>query len=261
MRIGVGIRQRPATMHAMIWFCRAVLFFLAAFTVGAVELLAPPTVALADSTATITWRTDVACGTRVSYGTVPDKLDLKAEGPVIDSHVVSLSGLTKDATYFYTFGSARQKLGSGSFTVGDAKAAAPAAPKTILDRVRDALTPRPAATPASTTPARAPPTRETWGNVSSLQDHYDRHGADFQSRSPDDYAAQAWLFLQRAKAGQVPMKWDDADSTLRVFDPKTRAFAAYNRDGTTKTYFRPGNASYWQRQPGRLIQPSQLPFP
>ncbi len=249
-------------MSAMIWFRRVFLFLLVALTASAVELLAPPTVALTESTATITWRTDVACGTRVSYGTAPDKLDLKAEGPVIDTHAVSLSGLTKGATYFYSFGSARQKLGSGSFTVGDAKAVAPAAPKSILDRVRAVLTPGPTEVkPAASAPARAPPTRETWGNVSSLQDHYDRHGADFQSRSPDDYAAQAWQFLQRAKAGALPMKWDDADSTLRVFDPKTRAFAAYNRDGTAKTYFRPGNASYWQRQPGRLIQPSQLPFP
>jgi pyocin large subunit-like protein len=56
------------------------------------------------------------------------------------------------------------------------------------------------------------------------------------------------------------MKWDDSDQSLRVYDPKTRAFAAYNRDGTTKTYFRPNSPTYWDRQPGRLIQPAQLPF-
>ncbi|MEQ1748087.1 MAG: fibronectin type III domain-containing protein [Prosthecobacter sp.] len=245
----------------MIRLLTAFLFLLCALRAGAVELLARPTVVLAETSATLSWRTDVACGTRVSYGTAPDKLDQKAEGPVIDQHEVVLTGLTKGTTYYYSFGSARQKLGSGNFIFGAASTATPVPQKSMLERMRDALTPAPSATkPASSVPARAPPTRATWGNVSSLQDHFDRHGADFQSRSPDDYAAQAWQFLQRAKAGEVPMKWDDADSSLRVFDPRTRAFAAYNRDGTTKTYFRPNDASYWQRQPGRLIQPSQLPF-
>ena len=46
----------------------------------------------------------------------------------------------------------------------------------------------------------------------------------------------------------------DTDGTVRVFDPKTGAFASFNRDGTAKTYFRPGNSGYWQRQPGRPIQ-------
>lgn len=248
-------------MRGMIRVLSLCLTFLTAFSAAAVELLAPPAVALTDSSATLTWRTDVECGTRVSYGTAADKLDQKAEGPVTATHEVTLSGLKSGTTYFYSVGSARQKLAGGSFTLGETKPAVPAPQKSILDRVRDALTPAPATPkPAATQPARAPPTRVTWGSMASLQDHFDRHGADFQSRSPDDYAAQAWQFLQRAKAGELPMKWDDEDSTLRVFDPKTRAFAAYNRDGTTKTYFRPNNASYWQRQPGRLIQPAQLPF-
>ena len=50
----------------------------------------------------------------------------------------------------------------------------------------------------------------------------------------------------------------DAD-VLRVYDPSTGAFAAYNLDGTTKTYFKPNNPSYWQRQPGRLVKPAELP--
>ena len=45
---------------------------------------------------------------------------------------------------------------------------------------------------------------------------------------------------------------DDSDGTIRVWDPKTRAFAAYNRDGTTRTYFKPGSPDYFERQPGRL---------
>jgi pyocin large subunit-like protein len=241
------------------------LLALSGIAASAVELLAPPVVVVTETSATLTWRTDVACGTRVNFGLNAAQLTQKAEGPVTATHSVVLPDLTKGTTYHYTVGSARQKLAEGTFTVGAAQtapvASAPVAAKSILERMKDALVPAPAVKkPAAPAPARAPPTRDTWGSISSLQDHYDRHGPDFQSTSPDDYAAQAWQFLQRAKAGTLSMKWDDADRTLRVFDPKTRAFAAYNRDGTTKTYFRPNSTSYWDRQPGRPISPAQLPF-
>ena len=93
-----------------------------------------------------------------------------------------------------------------------------------------------------------------WGNISSLQDHFDRHGKDFHATSPDDYARQAWEFLQRATSEGLPAKIDESDGTLRVWDPRTHAFAAYNRDGTAKTYFKPGSPDYFQRQPGKPIK-------
>ncbi len=62
----------------------------------------------------------------------------------------------------------------------------------------------------------------------------------------------AWEFLQRAKAQSLPAKVDPT-GTLRVFDPRSGAFAAYNRNGTTKTFFKPGNPEYFNRQPGREV--------
>jgi hypothetical protein len=251
----------------MTRFVSVTLFWLLTHAAQAVELISGPKITQSNDSAIITWRTDVACGTRASIGTVLGQLDQKLEGPVTADHSLNLSGLVKGTTYHYEVGSARQKLAAGNFLfVGDSASPSPppaAAPKSLLKRMVDALSPPPKPKPAgsSSTSARAPPTRETWGRIDTLQDHFNRHGADFQSTSPDDYAAQAWHFLQRAKSGQLSMKWDDADNTLRVYDPKTRAFAAYNRDGTAKTYFRPNSPTYWQRQPGRLISPAQLPFP
>ncbi len=261
------------------------LLLLVSVAAHAVELVGPVNIQVGQGTAVLTWKTDVACGTRFSYGPRPESLDRKIEGAgVTGSHRVELTDLREGSVYYYSLGSARLKLAEGSFTAtptstatkaGSAPAPATAkaepeatAPKkSLLERVTGIFaptTPAPAAKPKApvspATPTRAPPTRQTWGNIHSLQDHFDRHGPDFQSRNPDDYAAEAWRFLQRAKAGELPMKWDSTDGTLRVFDPKTRAFAAYNRDGTTKTYFRPNNAAYWQRQPGNLIKPVQLPF-
>ena len=56
------------------------------------------------------------------------------------------------------------------------------------------------------------------------------------------------------------MKLDDTDGTLRVFDPSSRVFGAYNGAGKTKTFFKPDNPAYWQRQPGRAVKPADLRF-
>ena len=93
-------------------------------------------------------------------------------------------------------------------------------------------------------------TRDTWGNPGSLPDHFARHGADFHAKDADEYARLAWEFGQRGKQGGLLVKVDE-DGTQRVFDPKSGAFAAYNRDGTTKTFFKPNSRDYFARQPGR----------
>jgi pyocin large subunit-like protein len=103
------------------------------------------------------------------------------------------------------------------------------------------------------TPKQAVPrVAGTWGNIATLPDHFARHGSDFGAASAEDYARLAWQFLQRAKAEGLPAKVDPT-GTLRVYDPESGAFAAYNRDGTTKTFFKPGRPGYFDRQPGHSV--------
>ncbi|CAN5913162.1 hypothetical protein BH11VER1_BH11VER1_27800 [soil metagenome] len=211
----------------------------------AVELLGIPSIEVEETAATIRWETDVECGTRASYGLSPDRLDQRMEGPVTRSHEVRLGKLPKNTPFFYRIGSAKVWLHSGTFTTG-------VGPSSVGKVAKD---PAPTPLPAPELPRPKPPAaRQTWGNISTLQDHFDRHGRDFQATSPEDYARQAWEFLQRAQREQWSVKQDEQDGVLRVYDPKTRAFAAYNRDGTTKTYFKPGSADYWERQPGKLMK-------
>lgn len=226
----------------------------------AVELIGPPKTTTTADTATIAWRTDVDCGTRLQFGLNAAALDRKAEGAVTSDHSVRLEALTPATTYYFSVGSARTRLATGTFTTSGAAPAPAAGPQpSLIRRVLNVLTPdKPAA--AAAAPTQAPPTRQTWGHLDSLQDHFNRHGGDFSSKSADDYAAKAWLFLQRARAEGLPMKLDDTDGTLRVFDPTTRAFAAYNSMGRTKTFFKPDNPTYWQRQPGRVVKPADLRF-
>jgi pyocin large subunit-like protein len=95
-------------------------------------------------------------------------------------------------------------------------------------------------------------TTRTWGNPGSLRDHFERHGHDFAAKNADDYARMAAEFLRRAQAEGLPAKVDKA-GTIRVFDPRTGAFGAYNSDGTTRTFFKPGSNGYFERQPGRRV--------
>ena len=194
---------------------------------------------------TVRWTTDVATGSRVQYGTAANKLDHRADGELGLKHVVILKGLLPGTTYHYTVGTARLALATNSFTLAGEVPTKPESQVETAAVKPGKADPKPA--------SKAPPTRQTWGNLPSLPDHFDRHGADFKAADPDDYARMAWEFLQRGKRGEVLVKLDD-EGVLRLFDPKSRAFAAYNRDGTTKTYFKPNSRDYFDRQPGNLVK-------
>jgi len=89
----------------------------------------------------------------------------------------------------------------------------------------------------------------TWGDPSSLQDHFERHGADFGSRNAEEYAQQAQKFFMRSQQEGFDTTIDRF-GVIRTYDPETNTFGSYNMDGTTKTFFRPSwmklmRRSYW----------------
>ena len=87
-----------------------------------------------------------------------------------------------------------------------------------------------------------------WGDPDTLEDHYDRHAADFGSASEQDYAREANEFYKNRNNYKVKV---DSNGTTRVYDSKTNSFGSYNSDGTTKTYFKPKRGkNYWKGQPG-----------
>jgi len=257
--VGVLPRQGAAASSPLHQAVRAVALgwlllwaILQPRFVCAATLVEGPTVEIISATnVVIRWSTDVATGARVRYGTALSQLAQGAQDDVRSKHSVTLKSLRPGTKYFYTVGTARLPLATNSFsTPGQRPAIAPTAIA------------KPASQSGGIAPAtarRAPPTRETWGAIGSLRDHFERHGGDFRAKDADDYARQAWEFLQRARAEGLPTKVDE-DGVIRIFDPKTRTFAAYNRDGTTKTFFKPDSRDYFDRQPGRSANPKDLPF-
>ncbi len=232
-------------LFAVGWF----LLCLSTVRLGAVEITEGPTVDVSSTHAVVRWTTDVPAGTRVHFGLATTTLTSRAEGEVGTAHVAKLPGLRPGTIYHFAVGTARYALATNSFATPGLSAAAGTPATLTPPKPADTITTGKAAAPAR---PRPPPTRATWAGVASLPDHFARHGADFHAQDADDYAAQAWLFLQRAKTDGLPAKRDD-DGVLRVFDPKSGAFAAYNRDGKTKTYFKPGRRSYFDDQPGTRI--------
>lgn len=56
-------------------------------------------------------------------------------------------------------------------------------------------------------------------------------------------------FFRRSQADRLPTKVD-ADGVMRVYDPRSNTFGAFNPDGTTRTFFKPTSPTYFDRQPG-----------
>lgn len=88
-----------------------------------------------------------------------------------------------------------------------------------------------------------------WGRQSTLKRHFNDHGKDFGSSSPEDYAKEAHDFYKKRGKHKVKVR---SNGVIQVYDPDKNIFGSYNPDGTTKTYFRPsGKSKYWDRQPGK----------
>ena len=121
-------------------------------------------------------------------------------------------------------------------------------------------------TAGTTTPGGPLVGGQTWGNVKTLAKHFADHGRDFGARSASDYARLASDFLRQGMKNRLPTKIAK-DGTIRVYDPKTNTFGAYNADGTAKTFFKPAPKSasnprgydpaecsspseYWSKQEG-----------
>jgi hypothetical protein len=228
----------------LVWWMAAQA--LAAFPIHAASITVGPRVEFTNGTqAVIHWTTDVSTGTRVYFGEAVTRMTRRAQGEQGVHHSAVLPALEPGTKWFFAAGTARVPLVTNWFVV-PGKTIHERAPPSTNEITRPALRTEPV--------KKAPPTRETWGYLPSLPDHFERHGQDFKAKDADDYARMAWEFRQRAKAEGLPTKVD-SEGVTRVYDPKTGTFAAYNRNGTTKTFFKPNSRDYFDRQPGELVKP------
>jgi pyocin large subunit-like protein len=98
-----------------------------------------------------------------------------------------------------------------------------------------------------------------WGKPETIQDHFERHGPDFGARSAEEYVQQSQDFYIRAQEEGLPTKIDSL-GVVRVYDPETNTFGAYNMNGSTRTFFKPSwtrftRGLYFDNLGGRLVSP------
>lgn len=84
-----------------------------------------------------------------------------------------------------------------------------------------------------------------------LEEHYDKHGAEFGRITKQDYLRQAQL-LRDAQVGGPVLQTVRADGVTTRFDRQTGAFIAFNPNGTIRTFFKPNDGErYYRRQAER----------
>ncbi|MBX9943389.1 MAG: hypothetical protein K2Y40_04845 [Reyranella sp.] len=112
---------------------------------------------------------------------------------------------------------------------------------------RDA-TPAP---PPATTDARGWGAGVGFADQRRLDEHFQKHGAEFGRITKQDYLRQAQL-LRDAEVGGPILETVRRDGVTTRFDRQTGAFVAFNPNGVIRTFFKPNDGErYYRRQAER----------
>lgn len=101
--------------------------------------------------------------------------------------------------------------------------------------------------------SRADDTRTSvrFRSATALDDHWRKHGREFGSISRDEYLARAQA-LRDGPVGGAVLEILRADGVTTRYDRASRAFIAFESDGTIRTFFRPNDGeAYFRRQARR----------
>ncbi|RYG14241.1 MAG: S-type pyocin family protein, partial [Caulobacteraceae bacterium] len=79
---------------------------------------------------------------------------------------------------------------------------------------------------------------------------YERNGAAFGARSPEDYLSRIKTFTENTPAGVEKVSRPNGDTLF--YQASTNTFAVMSRDGTPRTMFKPDDGpNYWAQQKER----------
>lgn len=84
-----------------------------------------------------------------------------------------------------------------------------------------------------------------------LQEHFEKHGAEFGKITINNYLALAQT-LRDKPSGPDVLEVTRADGVISRFDRRSGAFVAFNSDRTIRTFFKPNDGeAYFTRQARR----------
>ena len=102
--------------------------------------------------------------------------------------------------------------------------------------------------------APARPASSTVGFTSArhLDEHYEKHGAEFGRITKQQYLALAQSLRDAPVGGPILEAVRRGDGVVTRFDRDNGAFIAFNRDRTIRTFFKPNDGErYFRRQAER----------
>jgi hypothetical protein len=124
----------------------------------------------------------------------------------------------------------------------------------LPDRGREVVRETVPAPAASAAAREAPPgwgTSVGFADQRRLDEHYEKHGAEFGRITKHDYLRQAQL-LRDARVGGPILETVRKDGVITRFDRDTGAFIAFNPSGVIRTFFKPNDGErYYRRQAER----------
>lgn len=116
---------------------------------------------------------------------------------------------------------------------------------------------RPSPRETATTETREPGVTRGWGtavgfaDARRLDEHFEKHGAEFGRITKQDYLRQAQL-LRDATVADPILQTVRRDGVSTRFDRQTGAFIAFNPNGVIRTFFKPNDGErYYRRQAER----------
>jgi hypothetical protein len=84
-----------------------------------------------------------------------------------------------------------------------------------------------------------------------LDEHYEKHGAEFGPISKQEYLRQAQLLRDATPGGPI-LEAVRNDGVVTRYDRETGAFIAFNPNGVIRTFFKPNDGErYFRRQAER----------
>jgi len=84
-----------------------------------------------------------------------------------------------------------------------------------------------------------------------LEEHYEKHGAEFGNIGKAEYLRRARELRDESVGGPV-LQYVREDGVITKFDRRTGSFGAYDPDGTIRTFFIPNDGErYFRRQARR----------
>ena len=96
-----------------------------------------------------------------------------------------------------------------------------------------------------------PVSQRGFSNRRHLEEHFRKHGAQFNAPDAEHYLALAQALRDKPVGGDV-LEAKRPDGSFSRFDKASGAFIACNADGTIRTFFKPNDGErYFRRQSNR----------